>query len=160
MDQQQFNIFRGITLDYLTKLAPDQEGQPEFKEAYLQFGEPLLLDYTSLVRIRGEYEGAIYITAPRGVIEMLLKLHGETEISPATLEDMTRELSNILAGNASHAFGGNWEISVPVTVSPDNGSTGELPDSGFVMPIQWHGVEVFLVIGLTDPEAKAAAQAA
>jgi hypothetical protein len=156
MDHSQFDLFRSITLDYFAKLAPDDTEGPVMEDPYLLFGDPLALDFTSLVRILGEYNGCIYITAPRETMENILRLHGETEINDVTLQDMSRELSNILAGNASHAFGENWRISVPESLTHDEFAHCDLPGSTFVMPIRWKGAESYLVVGLLNPEPQEA----
>ena len=146
MDAAQLQLFQRITLDYFAKLAPGDD--PALEEPYLAFGEPPLLDYTALVRIRGEYEGCVYLSAPAPMLADLLAVHGEPEVSERTLLDMCRELSNVLSGNASEAFGGNWRISVPLTVVPGDGGPPPLPPSAFVMPLVWHGARSHLVVGL------------
>ncbi|MCG8457654.1 MAG: hypothetical protein MI919_15370 [Holophagales bacterium] len=146
MDATQLELFKRITLDYFAKLAPDDE--PSLEEPYLLFGEPELYDYTSLVHIVGEYDGCLYLTSPVPMLEGLLEINGEPEVNEHTLEDMCRELSNVLAGNASQAFAGNWDISVPISLAPGNASQHPLPDSSFIMPIRWRGSRSLLVVGL------------
>ncbi|HEV8578109.1 MAG TPA: chemotaxis protein CheX [Thermoanaerobaculia bacterium] len=146
MDPQQLQLFKRITLDYFSKLSPADE--PVLETPYLQFGEPALLDYASLVRIRGEYEGCLYLTSPVPLLHSLLEIHGEAEVSERTLRDMCGELSNVLSGNASQAFSGNWEISVPQSLGPGDLRSLRLPASAFVMPIRWRGSTALLVIGL------------
>lgn len=150
MDAQQFKLFKQITLDYFAKLAPGEE--PSFEEPYLQFGAPAVLDATSLVRIRGEYEGCLYLSLGVAALESLLVINGEPEVSERTLRDMSRELSNVLAGNASQAFGGHWEISVPISLGAEEMAAIDLPESTFVMPIRWRGTRSLLVVGLTPAE--------
>jgi chemotaxis protein CheX len=147
MNAEQLKIFQNITLAYFTKMAP-KEPSPTLEEAYLQFETPVLLDYTSLVQISGNYEGCLYITTPPNVLETLLAQHGEKEITDATRLDMCRELSNVLAGNASHAFGADWTISVPQSVTADKIPSLKLPPSTFIMPFLWKGMKSFLVVGL------------
>src|SRR5262249_31673998 len=127
MDSQQLQLFKKITLDYFTKLSSADE--PVLEPPYLQFGEPALLDYASLLRIRGEYEGCLYLTSPILLLRRLLEAHGEAEVSERTLQDMCRELSNVLSGNASQAFSGDWEISVPQSLGPDELRDLQLPPS-------------------------------
>ena len=146
MDAKQLELFKRITLDYFVKLAPDEE--PELQNPYIRFGDPDLFDYTSLVRIHGEYEGCIYLTSPVPMLENLLDINGEPEVSTRTLKDMCRELSNVLAGNASKAFHGNWDISVPISLTPESADALSLPDSTFVMPISWRGARSLLAVGL------------
>lgn len=151
MDSRQLQLFKKITLDYFAKLSPAD--QPVLETPYLQFGDPVLLDYASLVQIRGEYEGCLYLTSPVPLLHNLLQAHGESEVSERTLRDMCRELSNVLSGNASQAFSGNWEISVPQSLGPGELPELKLPPSAFVMPIRWRGAAALLVIGL-EPAAR------
>lgn len=155
MDARQFELFQRITLDYFAKLAPDDP--PQVDEPFLQFGEPELDDFTSLVEIRGEYHGCVFLSSPTAMLQELLAVNGESEISERTLRDMCRELANVLAGNASKAFAGNWEISVPISFDRVTPLPGEkLPPSTFLMPITWRGAQTLLGIGLTLPPAGAA----
>jgi hypothetical protein len=71
MNAEQLKIFQNITLAYFGKMAP-QEKPPALLEAYLQFESPVLLDYTSIVRISGNLEGCLYITTTTSVLEALL----------------------------------------------------------------------------------------
>jgi chemotaxis protein CheX len=147
MNADQLKVFQNITLAYFAKMAP-QEKTPVLEEAYLRFETPVLLDYTSIVHISGNYEGCLYITTTPKVLESLLGQHGEKEINDETRLDMCRELSNVLAGNASHAFGADWTISVPQSVTTDKISTLRLPSSTFIMPFLWQEIKSFLVVGL------------
>jgi len=154
MDADQFRLFRQITIDFFAKLAPDEP--PTVDAPYMQFAEPALLDYASLVRIRGACEGCLYLTSPVAMLEQLLVAHGESEISERTLADMCRELSNILSGNASRAFAGEWEISVPTSLGPADLQDLQLPPTSFVLPIRWRGASTLLVIALA-PGSRASA---
>jgi len=147
MNADQLKTFQEITLAYFTKVAP-QEKPPVLQEAYLQFESPVLLDYTSAVYITGTYAGCLYITTRSGLLEALVTGHGEKEISDKTRLDMCRELSNVLAGNASRAFGANWTISVPESITAEQTSSLKLPPSTFIMPFVWKEIESYLVVGL------------
>lgn len=146
MTAEQLAHFKTITLDYFAKLAGGGDA-PELSEAFMQFADPIVLDYTSLVAISGAYEGCIYITSDNVTLEALLELHGEREMSEVTRMDMCRELSNVLAGNAMYAFGDNWHISVPSSLSKIDFQTLQLPPSSFIMPIRWRSGQSYLVIG-------------
>lgn len=146
MDATQLDLFRQITLDYFAKLAPDEP--PELEEPYLQLAGRESLDRVSLVRIRGFYDGALYLAAPNPVLHELLNLLGEDEVSERTLADVCREVSNVLSGNANRAFGGDWEISVPHSLGPGELEGTELPPSSFVMPVRWRGHRFLLVVAL------------
>ncbi len=147
MDASQFDIFRDITLDYFAKLTHEKD-LPTIGDAYMHFDSPLFLDYASLVNISGAYQGCLYITTSRKLIEHLLALHGEPDNNEETRLDMCRELSNVLSGNASHAFSSTWQISVPRTLRITDLETLRLPPSSFVMPITWLKETSYLVVGL------------
>lgn len=149
MEAHQLKLFQEITLQYFAKLAPGEP--PAMEEPYLQFGEPAEHEFTSLVEIRGEYDGCLYLSSPRAMLQELLAVNGEPDISDLTLRDMCRELSNVLSGNASQAFGGNWEISVPLTLDAAELRRYPLPPSAFVMPFRWRGARSFLVVALVPP---------
>jgi hypothetical protein len=152
MDPRQLQLFRQIMLDYFSKLAPAEP--PRLEPPYLQFGDPALLDFASLVEVRGEYDGCVYLTSPEPLLRDLLAVHRESEVSERTLQDMCRELSNVLSGNASQAFGGNWRISVPQSLGPNDLADVRLPGSAFVMPFRWRGATCLLVVGLELPRGE------
>lgn len=147
INAEQVKVFRDITLDYFGKIDQDSSSV-QVGEAYLQFNQPLLLDYTSAVQIKGDYYGAVYITLPSAMIEQLLISHQETEISDRTRADMCRELSNVLSGNASRAFGTGWQISVPISITPENMERLSLPEASFILPASWRKHQWFLVLAL------------
>jgi CheY-specific phosphatase CheX len=159
MNADQLKIFQDITLGYFAKVVPE-ERPPVLSEAYLRFDSAVFLDYTSVVHISGAFEGCIYITASPRFLETLLAAHHEPDINDRTRLDMCRELSNVLAGNASHAFGANWTISVPQSLTSGETGTLALPPSTFVMPFQWKDMESYLVVGLKEKELKEKASAA
>ena len=146
MNSDQFKLFRRITFDYFAKLAPDE--QPILGEPHMHFGDPELLDYTSFIEIRGEYQGCIYLTSPSEMLRDVLLINGEVKDTPEHLKDMCQEFSNVLSGNASKAFGGNWQISVPRSLTRLEVQALDLPESTFVMPIVWRDRQSLLVVGL------------
>jgi hypothetical protein len=146
MNPDQFKLFKRITLDYFGKLAPEE--QAVLGEPHMHFGDPQLLDYTSLIEIDGEYQGCIYLTSPVGMLKDVLMINGELRDTPAHLKDMCQEFSNVLSGNASKAFGGNWRISVPRSLTRPEVMALDLPASTFVMPIIWRDKQSLLVVGL------------
>jgi hypothetical protein len=149
MNSDQLKTFQQITLGYFSKVAPSVT-PPVLKEAHLRFDSAVFLAYTSVVFITGAYEGCLYLSTTPGVLEALLTVHNEPEVNEKTRLDMCRELSNVLAGNASHAFGANWTISVPQSLTAEEAGSLSLPPSTFVMPFLWKEMESYLVIGLKE----------
>jgi hypothetical protein len=150
MNLEQFRLFKRITLDYFAKLTPEEH--PVMGEPHMHFGEPELLDYTSLIEIDGEYQGCIYLTSPIAMLKDVLVINGEFLDTPVHLKDMCQEFSNVLSGNAANAFGGDWRISVPRTLSRPEVQALALPESTFVMPINWREQQSLLVVGLRSAE--------
>lgn len=153
MNIDQFRLFKRITLDYFAKLAPEE--LPVLGEPHIRFGEPELLDYTSLIEIDGEYRGCIYLSSPVAMLRDVLLINGEQRDSPEHLKDMCQEFSNVLSGNASKAFGGNWRISVPRSLTRGEVEALDLPESTFVMPIIWRDRQSLLVVGLRPAQEAA-----
>jgi chemotaxis protein CheX len=151
MNAEQFKLFKRITLDYFSKLAPGEH--PVMGEPHMNFGDPELLDYTSLIEIEGEYRGCIYLSAPVAMLKDVLMINGEPRDTPEHLKDMCQEFSNVLSGNASKAFGGDWRISVPRSLTRVDVQALDLPQSTFVMPINWRDQQSLLVVGLRSQEA-------
>ncbi len=147
MNSEQLKIFQDITLAYFSKIVP-QEKPPVMQEPYLRFDSSLLLDFTSVVYISGSWSGCIYLTTATSVLDALLAQHGEKEFNERTRLDMYRELSNVLSGNASRAFGAAWTISVPQSLTASESKDLKMPASAFIMPFVWKETESYLVIGL------------
>ncbi len=149
MDPEQLKVFREITLHYFSKLAPESPA-PKPAESFIRFEKPEFLDYASLVRISGPLEGCVYITASKETMNRLLELHRTGELTESRRLDMCREFSNVLSGNASNAFGSDWHISVPRSLTADETGSLDLPTATFTMPVAWLGDTFYVVIGLED----------
>lgn len=153
MNAEQLQHFKSITLEYFGKLT-EKDDTPALEEAFMQFDGPVLLDYTSMVTITGECDGCIYMTSNSQMLEQILSIHGEAELSDRTRMDMCREVSNVLAGNATNAFGSNWQISVPRSMNREEFASVNLPPSTFIMPIAWKEGKSYLVVGLSKAQEK------
>lgn len=152
MDAKQLQLFRQITLDYSP--SSHRASRRCSRPRTCSSGSPRC-STTRAWCVRGELDGCLYLTASEPLLRGLLAVNGEEEVSARTLLDMNRELSNVLSGNASHAFGGDWEISVPQSLGPGELALMRLPSSAFVMPFRWRGVSAQLVVGL-EPARQAA----
>ncbi len=149
MEPSQLDIFRSITLDYFAKLAPNSP-PPRPAAAFIRFEHPEFLDYASVVTISGPLHGCLYLTTPRSTLDRLLVLHGHNDSDDNTRLDMCRELSNVLSGNASNAFGSQWHISVPNSITSAEVGALPLPPATFTMPVEWLGETFFIVVGLSE----------
>lgn len=149
IDARQLDTFRGNTLGYFEKLAPGLPA-PAPGAAFLTFDPPPFLGYAGAVDISGPLSGLIYLTAEAAVLDKLLEINGFQPGSEALRLDMCREISNVISGNASKAFGPSWTISVPRSLGPESARELAFPGATFTLPAEWMGSAFHLVVGLTE----------
>lgn len=101
--------------------------------------EDVALDFSAVIGISGTYKGAIYYTAPRGKMEELLPLIGETDTNDHVCADLVGEITNTISGNAREKLGPGFMISPPFIFEGrprDVRSANGAPC--YVLPVQWH----------------------
>ncbi len=149
IDARQLEIFRNNTLDYFQKVAPGQPA-PIPGTAYLIFDPPPFLGYAGAVDISGPLVGLIYLTTEALTLDKLIELNGSQPGEESLRLDMCRELSNVISGNASKAFGPAWTISVPRSLGPDSARELSFPGATFTLPVEWMSSTFQLVVGLKE----------
>lgn len=147
MGEQDLQVFIDGTVNYFK--------QNSSKEP--QVGTPYLVDdktsvtseYTGIIGVSGRRKGSVYFTAPRGMLMMILKAIGESDVGHENLCDLVGEVANTISGNARKEFGKEFMISVPVVIvgQPERIVTPQELRS-FVIPITWSDSQAFLVICL------------
>ncbi|MFT3905520.1 MAG: chemotaxis protein CheX [Steroidobacteraceae bacterium] len=117
---------------------------------YLALGKPpRSLDYTGMIRISGTRQGAVYFTAPKGMLSVMLMRMQETNISHDNLCDLVGEVANTLSGNARRDFGAQFVISVPQVVHGADSQLSHPADARpIVIPIDWRNYHASLVVCL------------
>ena len=96
--------------------------------------------------------GGIYVTCGLPfLIDLIPKVIGTSDNSPAMIKDMVGELANTISGNATKAFGKNFNISVPIILEGVPKSlTLPIDTPTYVIPVQWQSHKLFLVVGISN----------
>ena len=110
---------------------------------------PSAKDLTGVITIAGKTQGIVYFTAPKELLERLLILMGESNLSETLMIDLVGEVANTIAGNARSEFGEEFEVSVPIVL---RGAPDEImlprKDRSFVIPLTWKNRSAAIVISL------------
>src|SRR5204863_3363012 len=111
-----------------------------------------IYDFSAVIGITGTQRGCVYYTAPRAMVQELVKQIGETEQSDDILADYVGEIANTISGNAREHLGAGFMISVPVVfrAADDVRFPGNTP--AFVIPILWNGHRSSLILSLRDED--------
>lgn len=120
---------------------------------YVNNGEKdILLEYTGIIGISGERKGGIYVTCGlQFITDLIPKVIGTTDNSPAMIKDMVGELANTISGNATKAFGRNFHISVPIILEGVPKSlTLPIDTPTYVIPVEWESHKLFLIVGISN----------
>ena len=113
-------------------------------------GSPLVHDYTGVIGISGKRKGAVFFTAPKAMLMVLLMRMNETDTSDANIKDLVGEVANTISGNARRDFGRDFVISVPNVLSNASGTEAPVPRDvhSFVIPINWRSHSAKLIVCL------------
>lgn len=117
---------------------------------YMKGAGYVIEEVTGIIGLTGKRKGGIYITCPREMVAQIVKEYlGVEEASLTAIKDLAGEMANTVAGNASLAFGADFQISVPVVLvgKPEQ---IDLPArvSTFIIPIEWKSFKAFLAVGV------------
>ena len=106
-------------------------------------------DYTGVISISGEYNGACYFSAPAVLLRHLILSVGETDTSEPMMLDAVGEVANTLSGNARRELGQKFIISAPHIVkgTPRNSSFGN-GSRIYAIPISWKSYKATLGVCL------------
>jgi chemotaxis protein CheX len=117
---------------------------------YVKAADHAVEDITGIIGMTGKRKGGIFISCPRAMLaEIVTEYSGATEPTLATIKDLAGEMANTVAGNASLAFGSDFQISVPVVLvgKPEQ---LDLPTRvpTFIIPIEWKSYKAYLAVGV------------
>lgn len=102
--------------------------------------QPVVYDYTGIIRITGPLQGVVYVSAPSIMLRQILELMQEPDISITLMKDLIGEIANTISGNARSQFGPEFIISTPKVIE---GAPSQiyLPKDGrsYVIPFHWQG---------------------
>src|SRR2546430_15988956 len=96
LHEQELKTFVEGTTNFfeVTAQQPASIGSP-----YLMEGSPAVHEYTGVINISGKREGAVYFTAPKAMLTVLLMKMQENDFSHETMRDLVGEVANMISGN-------------------------------------------------------------
>lgn len=147
MKEAELKTFVDGVSNFFNRIGPDvvTVGVPYVKE-----GNQFISEITGIIGLTGKRKGGIFVTCTYAMVdEVSAAYSGMEDKSIEARKDMIGEIANTISGNASDAFGNDFQISVPVVVTgkPDG---VDMPTRvpTFVIPIQWRGHKAYLVAGV------------
>ncbi|MBN8219684.1 MAG: chemotaxis protein CheX [Spirochaetes bacterium] len=147
MQDSELKVFVEGVSNYFKKLsnAPLNVGVPYVKDSNGFIGE-----ITGVIGLTGRRKGGIFLTCGFPMVDEVIRDYsGAEDQSMEARKDMIGEMANTISGNASDAFGNDFQISVPVVITgkPDG---VDMPTRvpTFVIPVQWKTHKAYLVIGV------------
>ena len=131
---------------------------PQGADTALQIGElkvleesPVLLEYTGLVGVSGQYRGCLYLTGNADFLRSIISemLGKQLAVGELDLRDMVGELINTVVGNAREFLGPGFLASLPVIIEgAPRGIEFPLRLPAYIVSMVWRGQECYLVVGL------------
>lgn len=117
---------------------------------YVKAADHKVEEITGIIGLTGKKKGGIFITCPKPMVEDIVKEYlGLAEPTLNSVKDLAGEMANTVAGNASFAFGNDFQISVPVVIvgKPEQ---LDLPTRvpTFIIPIEWKSYKAYLAVGI------------
>jgi len=147
MKESEIKVFVNGVSNFFNKLSADQVkvGVPYVKE-----GNQFISELTGVIGLTGKRKGGIFITCSNEMIDDVVLLYsGMEDKSPEARKDMIGEIANTISGNASDAFGTDFQISVPIVITgKPEGVDMPTRVPTFVIPLHWHDHKAYLVVGV------------
>jgi chemotaxis protein CheX len=118
--------------------------------AYLAKNAFPMNDYTGMIKVSADYEGALYFSAPSAMLRHLLTVMKEPNQSDENLLDAVGEIANTISGNARKYFGENMVISIPEKIAhlPENLDNQARPYA-YVIIIKWKHYSASLIVDIS-----------
>ncbi|HEY9210506.1 chemotaxis protein CheX [Methylotenera sp. G11] len=118
--------------------------------AYLAKNAFPMNDYTGMIKVSADYEGALYFSAPSAMLRHLLTVMKEPNQSDENLLDAVGEIANTISGNARKYFGENMVISIPEKIAhlPENLDHQARPYA-YVIIIKWKHYSASLIVDIS-----------
>ena len=147
MKESELKTFVEGVLRYFSTITstPAQVGIPHIKSA-----DHVIEEITGIIGLTGKRRGGIFITCPREMVgEIVTEYLGVQQPSLAAIKDLAGEMANTVAGNATLAFGADFQISVPV-VLVGRPEQIDLPTRvpTYIFPIEWKNYRAYLAVGV------------
>jgi chemotaxis protein CheX len=118
--------------------------------AYLAGDAFPMNDFTGMIKVSADYEGALYFSAPSAMLRHLLTVMKETNQSEENLLDAVGEIANTISGNARKYFGENMVISIPEQVAGLPSNLGQQSRRrAYVIIIKWKHYSASLIVDIS-----------
>ena len=123
----------------------------QVKTAYVfQETAPIIWnDFNGVIQVSGGFRGSIAFSAPRGLLNEILIVMGESGKSDAHFLDVVGEIANQLSGRARRHFGEALDISTPISCERAGFPLKALAEGpAYAIPLTWGPYEANLVVHL------------
>lgn len=147
MKESELKVFVEGVLRYFNTVTsePAKVGIP-----YVKVSDHTIEDITGIIGLTGKRKGGIFITCPRDMVaEIVREYLGQSEPTLTAIKDLAGEMANTVSGNASLAFGSDFQISVPMVLvgKPEQ---IDLPTRvpTYIFPIEWKSYKAYLAVGV------------
>lgn len=147
MKESELKVFVEGVLRYFGTITstPAQVGIP-----YVKVSDHTIEEITGIIGLTGKRKGGIFITCPRDMVADIVREYlGRNDPDLTAIKDLAGEMANTVAGNASLAFGSDFQISVPVVLvgKPEQ---IDLPTRvpTYIFPIEWKSYKAYLAVGV------------
>lgn len=104
-------------------------------------------EYTGIVDVSGGWRGALYFSAPGGMLSHLLLAAGAQEYGEEEHLDLIGEIANTFSGRARKELGAGLDISVPRRCRGISIRTA-IASRPYVIPLSWRGYAAQVVVDL------------
>ena len=141
MTPRSLQIFVNGALYFFDKLSgvPAKTGEP-----FVNGLDNILLDYTGVIDITGDWKGCVCFTAEIPMLREVARcLLAKEAISDEILGDLVGEMANTIAGNAQLNSEREFDISIPSVHTESSASS-----ASHAIPIFWKDNMSYLVVGL------------
>lgn len=147
LSEKDIEIFIEAIGDYFKQITQESAS---VGVAYLAKNAFPMNDYTGVIKVSADYEGALYFSAPSAMLRHLLTVMKETNQSDENLLDAVGEIANTISGNARKYFGENMGISTPEKIAhlPDNLNEQARPYA-YVIIIKWKHYSASLIVDIS-----------
>jgi chemotaxis protein CheX len=112
--------------------------EPQITSAFLGTGDVDGHDFNGIVTFSGTYNGHVMVSMPPQLLQELLLLQGETDLSESNLLDAVGEIANTLGGNARKTLGAGLNISVPMKLHGSSGVRARVRKHPYVITLRWN----------------------
>jgi len=118
-------------------------------------------DFTGVIGVSGDQQGAVYVTVPKELLADLYRNHYAASFGVSfddlsaeefdeLLTDSAGEMANTVSGNVRNFLGENFLISTPIVFEREGAPMEILENAlGIVFPIRWQQHLCHIVVGLT-----------